>query len=508
MPPACRGYGVAHLAADLFGAARFGQNELRSVSVTGDSTRVEVPDAIASDVSPDGRTLAVWRKTLEKGLPIWTLWFGADAASLRRYDAAPVFPTGTVPTVVRFSPDGSRILLWVAGEKPSIGLLPFPPRPSDPPQRVFADSVGEVAGADWMPDSRHVVLSIKDGLWIGDTETGDVRTLLTSTASLMWPVVSPAGDRLLFTEDRSDLDVVQLSLSGGPPRVVVGSSKNDGSATWSPDGRRLAYVTDQRGADEVWIRTGDDSSDRPFLTASDFPGPPFGRIMSVRYSPDGERMSLATFSSEPGGPFLVRLWIVPARGGTPRLLESEHAHAQRATWSPDGRELAVRDTPDNSIWALNVDSSQPPRRILKRPDVHVWHLEWSPKGDLIAGVALIDPGPVPRTVVFAPDGSGLRTFPELSQVALLWSRDGRTLYGVADIDGSTVLRALDVASGEAKTVGNYGTRLSLTEPINDSLQFTLTPDGAGFLATVYNSRSDIWMLYGLTTPAARRWSVW
>ena len=93
-------------------------------------------------------------------------------------------------------------------------------------------------------------------------------------------------------------------------------------------------------------------------------------------------------------------------------------------------------------------------------------------------------------------------------MALLWSRDGRTLYGVADIDGSTVLRALDVASGEAKTVGNYGTRLSLTEPINDSLQFTLTPDGAGFLATVYNSRSDIWMLYGLTTPAARRWSVW
>lgn len=301
---------------------------------------------------------------------------------------------------------------------------------------------------------------------------------------------------------------MQLSLSGGPPRVVVGSSKNDGSATWSPDGRRVAYVTDQRGADEVWIRTGDPSSDRPFLTASDFPGPPFGRIMSVRYSPDGERMSLATFSSEPGGPFLVRLWIVPARGGTPRLLDSEHGQAQRATWSPDGRELAAKDATDGSVWALTVDSSRAPRCILKRPDVHVWHLEWSPTGDLIAGVALIDPGLVPRTVVFAPDGSGLRTFPELSQVALLWSRDGRTLYGVADIDGSTVLRALDVASGQMRTVANYGARLALTEPINDSLQFTLTPDGTGFLATVYNNRSDIWMLTGLTTPAARRWSLW
>jgi TolB protein len=486
----------------------FGQGELRSVSVSDGSTRVEVPDAIASDVSPDGRTLAVWRMTVENGLRMWTLWFGADAASLRRYEAAPVFRNGTVPTVVRFSPDGSKILLWVAGEKPSIGLMPFPPRPSDPPKRVFADSVGEVAGADWMPDSLHVVLSVNGGLWIGDIETGEVRTLLTSTASLVWPVVSPAGDRLLFTEDRSDLDVVQLSLSGGPRSVVVGSIRNDGSATWSPDGRRLAYVTDRRGSDEVWLRTGDESSDRPFLTARDFPGPRFGRIMSVRYSPDGERMSLATLSSEPGGPFLVRLWIVPARGGTPRLLESEHAHAQRATWSPDGRELAVKDSPDDSVWALDVDSSRPPRRILKRPDVHVWHLEWSPTGDLIAGVGLIDPGRVPRTVVFAPDGTGLRTFPELSQVALLWSRDGRTLYGVTDIDGSTVLRALDVASGQVRTVANYGARLALTEPINDSLQFTLTPDGTGFVATVYNNRSDIWLLDGLSAPAQRRWSVW
>jgi len=446
--------------------------------------------------------------TTEKGRPMWTLWFGADGASLRRYDRIPVFGSGTVPDVVRFSPDGSTILLWVAGDTPSVWLLPFPPAAAQPPRRVFNNSVGEVGGADWMPDSRHVVFSAKGALLIGDTQTGEIRPLLTSTAWLVWPAVSPKGDRLLFTEDRSDRDVVELSLSGGPPRVVVGSSQNDGSAAWSPDGRRLAYVSDRRGPDEVWTRTRDDYSDQPLITPADFPGPAPGRIMSVRYSPDGERLSLVTLTSEPGGEFQTRLWVVPSHGGTPRPLLPGDAHAVRATWAPDGRSLAIRHGDDGSIWAVNVDTAQAPRLILRAPDIHVWHLEWSPKGDLIAGVALIDPGGVPRTVVFAPDGSGLRTFPELSHVALLWSRDGRTLYGVADIDGSTVLRALDVASGQMRTVANYGSRLALTEPINDSLQFTLTPDGTGFLATVYNNRSDIWMLNGLTTPAARRWSLW
>ena len=208
-------------------------------------------------------------------------------------------------------------------------------------------------------------------LVVGDTQTGEVRPLLTSTAWLAWPAISPAGNRVLFTEDRRDHDVVELSLSGGPPRVVVGSSMNDGSATWSPDGRRLAYVTDRRGPDEVWTRTGDGQSDQPLLTPGDFPGPAFGRIMSVRYSPDGRaRLSLVTLASEPGGKFMTRLWAVPSHGGTPRPLLPDDAGTVRATWAPDGRSLAIRRG-DGSIWAVNVDTTEPPRHG------RLWRLRFS-----------------------------------------------------------------------------------------------------------------------------------
>ena len=157
---------------------------------------------------------------------------------------------------------------------------------------------------------------------------------------------------------------------------------------------------------------------------------------------------------------------------------------------------------------MNVDTAQPPRLILRGPDIHIWHLEWSPTGDLIAGEGFTSPGRTPHTMVFAPDGTGLRALPALGNTALLWSKDGRTIYGVVDIDGMSTLRAVDVASGQIRTVATYGKGLTIGEPMNDTLQFMPTPDGTGFLATVYNNRSDIWMMNGLTPPPTRGWRLW
>ncbi len=489
----------------------YGQTPLVSVNVTGGGVRVEYPDATAGDMSPDGRTFAVWRQTSENGQRVLTLWIGSSSETLHRYEPAPFARAeNTVPNVVRFSPDGSSILLWLATDRPGVWLLPFPAGGGQPPRRLFTESTADVSGADWMPDSRNVVLATRGKLWMGDTRTGVLTPLLASTATLAWPAVSPSGDRLLFTEDRSEGDVVELSLAGGRPHLVVGSSKDDRSAAWSPDGRRMAYVTDRRGHDEIWTRLGEDQSDQPLVTPDAFPGPGPARIMSVRYSPDGERMSFVTVATAPDGTFLSRLWVMPTRGGTPRPLVSEASHTTRATWAPDGRSLAVRLTNADQagIWSIPVDTSQKPRAILRGPDVHVWHLEWSPTGNLIAGVGWIPPDRSPRTLVFAPDGTGLRALPDLGSPALLWSRDGRTIYGVTDIEGVSTLRALDVGTGAVRTVADYGTRLMLFEWINDTLQFMPTPDGRGFLTTAYNRRADIWMMNGLTPPQTRGWRLW
>jgi hypothetical protein len=56
-------------------------------------------------------------------------------------------------------------------------------------------------------------------------------------------------------------------------------------------------------------------------------------------------------------------------------------------------------------------------------------------------------------------------------------------YGVATVDGTSRLNALDLATGRVSIVADYGTRLLLHEFINDSLQFMLAPGGRSFVTT-------------------------
>jgi hypothetical protein len=109
------------------------------------------------------------------------------------------------------------------------------------------------------------------------------------------------------------------------------------------------------------------------------------------------------------------------------------------------------------------------------------------------------------TIVFARDGSQVRELAALGSPALLWSRDERTIYGVAEENGASVLRALDIATGRVSTVAKYGARLELVEPITDTLQFMPTPDGRAFVTTSFKRRYDIWMLKDLQMPQTRWW---
>ena len=77
------------------------------------------------------------------------------------------------------------------------------------------------------------------------------------TVDVMWavqrvgaPALSPDGTQVAYTvssydmeENRANGDVWVLRLAGGPPRRLTTNKASDGSPTWSPDGKRLAFVS-------------------------------------------------------------------------------------------------------------------------------------------------------------------------------------------------------------------------------------------------------------------------
>jgi WD40 repeat protein len=154
--------------------------------------------------------------------------------------------------MVRTSPDGRRLALWIGTADDEIWTYEI--------ERGILARVAR--GADnpvWSPDGEWIALSGAGG----DDDLGRVRAdgsgaperLLKRTRSQIPTSISPDGRLLAFTEDSPETgsDVWTLSLDRRETHLVLGTRFNESAGTFSPDGRLLAYVSDETGQNEVYV---------------------------------------------------------------------------------------------------------------------------------------------------------------------------------------------------------------------------------------------------------------
>jgi hypothetical protein len=150
--------------------------------------------------------------------------------------------------------------------------------------------------------------------------------------------------------------------------------------------------------------------------------------------------------------------------------------------------------PDGStpVAIVSVGSDRAPTEILSIPGLN--GPEWSPSNKWIAvstfmGITLV-----------SPDGKDLHTVPALNNEALVWSKDSKTIYGLAYNGGPPALSALDVATGTVRTLAEYHIAfqpLQLTETVyTGSIRISLAPDGKGVAVGTATSQADLWILDG------------
>ncbi len=112
----------------------------------------------------------------------------------------------------------------------------------------------------WTPDGQHMV-------WSRVTSTGvevvtrsvlggdSVRVLKKSTLPLMVSGVLGDGSAALYSEYGSvDADVWEVPINGGPARPLVQEPLSQLRGIPSPDGRWIAYMTDESGSREICVR--------------------------------------------------------------------------------------------------------------------------------------------------------------------------------------------------------------------------------------------------------------
>ena len=274
-------------------------------------------------------------------------------------------------------------------------------------------------------------------------------------------------------------------IAASAPRSLLATSLPEFSPTWSPTGDQFAYITRRNGSDELWVRSTTGNWDRPVVTAKEFPN--LEALLSPVFSPDGSRIAYTALLA--GGGRRRSLAISPASGGAPTIVADGYA----PSWSPDGSKIAfLWIKPDGSIpmATISVGSDRQPHEIGPANNAP----EWSPSGQWIAVSTFMS------LTLVSPDGKSTRTLPAAIGQALAWSKDSKTIYGLSFNTSPPALRALDVATGNVRTLAEYRIGFQPVQLIENSytgsIRITLNPDGKSVAVGTATSQADLWILDG------------
>ncbi len=184
------------------------------------------------------------------------------------------------------------------------------------------------------------------------------------------PRVSPDGTQLAVQsadgEGRSDIWIYDLEGTSEIRRLTQGG--NSSRPIWTPDSRRITFMSTRGGTPGIWWQPADGSEDAEQLTSSDGP-----QHWPEAWSPDGSTLLYNSWAGGGSGD-LQSLWTVsPERGGTPELFTS--GFASGGSFSPDGTWVAYqRGEPENpanvQIFVKPFPLSGPERAVSQNGGVY------------------------------------------------------------------------------------------------------------------------------------------
>jgi serine/threonine-protein kinase len=157
----------------------------------------------------------------------------------------------------RFSPDGNLLAIVMdAGNGNDIYTYDW--RHDTMPRLTFNGQLNR--DPVWAPDGKHIAYDSRDGLyWIRGDGAGEPRRLLESKDNALAFSFSPDGRRLAFSEN-ADLWTLPLDLTDpenpkpGKPEPFLKTAAAESQGMFSPDGRWIAYTSDETGRQEVFVR--------------------------------------------------------------------------------------------------------------------------------------------------------------------------------------------------------------------------------------------------------------
>jgi TolB protein len=166
-------------------------------------------------------------------------------------------------------------------------------------------------------------------LQIADADGAGEETALASFEPIISPAWSPDGRRLAYVSFEAKKPVVYVhSLQDGKRNVVANFKGSNSAPAWAPDGKTLAVTLSREGGSQIFLINPDGSGARRLTSSSAIDTEP-------RFSPDGQWIY---FTSDRGGS--PQVYRMPVAGGEPQRVTFEGSYNVSPRLSPDGKTLA------------------------------------------------------------------------------------------------------------------------------------------------------------------------
>ena len=227
-----------------------------------------------------------------------------------------------------WAPDASRFaMLNFAGESASISLVGYP----EPfVQHIdlgaeLADNEGyRIPPMAWSPQGTHLFLMAMNGLYLVDVEAQTTVGLSQAAGEDYEPVWSPDGSRLAFVSQRGgNSEIYIFDVADGVLTQLTDEPTSDTHPTWSADGSQIAFVSLRSGDADIYVMNVGNGGGEPVNMTQDP-----ARDVDPAWSPDGSQ--IAFISNREGS---NRIFVMDARGGAPTLLVDRGVSGD-LSWSP------------------------------------------------------------------------------------------------------------------------------------------------------------------------------
>lgn len=244
-----------------------------------------------------------------------------------------------------------------------------------------------------------------------------------------------ANGKIAFTSDRDgNQEIYMMNPDGTNQTRLTNNSIVDDHAMWSPDGEKLAFVSQREAGGFAIFQMNMDGTNRVEITPlSNFVNvTPWGVVgFSMSWSPDGRKIAFQD-------PYYNDIWVIDVETHARQNLTNDGGGQIRffdyhPAWSPDGSTIlfsSPRDVdPCTTLYTINPDGTN--RRLLSRDHCPAYSPNWSPDGTKIVFVQLNGEFVESELRIANSDGTNVQIFDGGSDPNNRdyprWSPDGRKI---------------------------------------------------------------------------------